>query len=118
MNNRLVNNVGILSVDTWRYYINSFGCLHFKGSGIEDNYYLLRPIWLNNGEQVKNKRTFLLAKAESVLIEGIDFILFNHLDAVLAAKIKYHANILSVEEWPDVERFLLRYNLIWEEDSP
>jgi len=65
MNNRLVNNVGILSVDTWRYYINSFGCLHFKGSGIEDNYYLLRPIWLNNGEQVKNKRTFLLAKAES-----------------------------------------------------
>ena len=68
MNNRLVNNVGILSVDTWRYYINSFGCLHFKGSGIEDNYYLLRPIWLNNGEQVKNKRTFLLAKAESVII--------------------------------------------------
>ena len=81
--------------------------MHFKGSGIEDNYYLLRPIWFNNGEQVKNKRTFLLAKAESVLIEGIDFILFNHLDAVLAAKIKYHANIWSVEEWPAVERFLL-----------
>jgi hypothetical protein len=110
--NRLANTVGILSVDTWRYYINNFGCLHFKGTGIEDNYYLLRPIWLNNGEQVVNKRTFLIAKEESVLVEGVDFIISKHLDAVLAAKLKYHSNLISAEEVPDVEEFLIRYNLV------
>jgi hypothetical protein len=49
--------------------------LHFKGTGIEDNYYLLRPIWLNNGENVVNKITFLIAKEESNLVEGVDFII-------------------------------------------
>ena len=61
-----------------RYYIKNFGYLHFKGTGIEDNYYLLRPIWLNNGEQVVNKRTFLIAKEESNLVEGVDFIISIH----------------------------------------
>jgi hypothetical protein len=91
------NSVGILSVDTWRYYINLFGCLHFKGNGIEDNYYLFRPIWLNNGEQVVNKRTFLIAKEESNLVEGVDFIFSIHLDAGLAAKIKYHSYLISAK---------------------
>ena len=97
--NRLANSVEILSVDTCRYYINNFGCLNFKGTGIEDNYYL--PIWLNNGEQVVNKRTFLIAKEESSLVEGVDFIISIHLDAVLAAKLKYHSNLISAEEVPD-----------------
>ena len=111
--NRLANSVGILSVDTWRYYINNFGCLHFKGTGIEDNYYLLRPIWLNNGEKVVNKRTFLIAKEESNLVEGVDFIISIHLDAVLAAKLKYHSYLISAEEEvPDVLVFLTRYNLV------
>jgi hypothetical protein len=110
--NRFANSVGILSADTWRYYINNFGCLHFKGTGIEDNYYLLRPIWLNNGDQVVNKRTFLIAKEESVLVEGVDFIISKHLDAVLAAKLKYHSNLISAEEVPEVVEFLIRYNLI------
>ena len=33
------SSVGILAADTWRYYINNFGCSHFKGTGLEDNYY-------------------------------------------------------------------------------
>jgi hypothetical protein len=52
------NSVGILAADTWRYYINNFGCSDFKGTGLEDNYYLLRPIYLNNGERVKIKELF------------------------------------------------------------
>ena len=28
--NRFPNNVSILTVDTWRYYINNFGCRHFN----------------------------------------------------------------------------------------
>ena len=47
--NRFANNVGILTVDKWRYYINNFGCRHFNGT---------------------SKRTFvLLAKEESNLIK-------------------------------------------------
>ena len=80
------NSVGILAADTWRYYINNFGCSHFKGTGLEDNYYLLRPIILNNGERVKNKRTFLLAKEENRLVQGFDYIISSHSDAVLSAK--------------------------------
>jgi hypothetical protein len=112
VNNRVANNVGILTVDTWRFYINNFGCRHFKGTGIEDNYYLLRPIYLNCGDLVKSKRKFVLAKEESNLIEGLDYILYNHLDAVLAAKIIYQFNTLTFEEWPDVIHFLYKYNLV------
>ena len=81
------NSVGILAADTWRYYINNFGCSHFKGTGLEDNYYLLRPIYLNNGERVKNKRTLLIAKEENRLVQGFDYIISSHSDAVLAAKL-------------------------------
>ena len=52
-NQRLANSAGILVFNTWRYYINNFGCFSFKGRDIEDNYYLSRPIYLLDGKQVK-----------------------------------------------------------------
>ena len=111
------NSVGILAADTWRYYINNFGCSHFKGTGLEDNYYLLRPIILNNGEKVKNKRTFLLAKEEYRLIQGFDYIISSHSDAVLAAKIKYRIDLISPDEYADVIAFLEKYDLLWLEEN-
>ena len=70
-NENLVNNIGILSTDTWQYYKRTFGCLNFKGTGIENNYYLLRPIHLNSGERVNTNRKFLLAQQQSPLFEGL-----------------------------------------------
>jgi len=89
-NNRLSNDAGILCFNTWRYYIANFGCLHFKGRGIEDNFYLLRPIFLLNGERVYNRATFQLAKEAGIVREGIDYILNDHQAAVSAAKFFYH----------------------------
>ena len=80
--NRLSNDAGILYFNTWRYYIANFGCLHFKGRGIEDNLYLLRPIFLLNGERVYNRATFQLAKEAGIVREGIDYILNDHQAAV------------------------------------
>ena len=88
--NRLSNDAGILFFNTWRYYIANFGCLHFKGRGIEDNFYLLRPIFLPNGERVYNRATFQLAKEAGIVREGIDYILNDHQAAVSAAKFFYH----------------------------
>ena len=51
-NNNIVNSVGILVTDTWPFYKTNFGCSNFKGTDIENNYYLLRPIYLNCGELV------------------------------------------------------------------
>ena len=68
-NENLVNNVGILCTDTWQYK-RTFGCLNFKGTGIENNYYLLRPIYLNFGERVNTKRKFLLAQQQSPLLKA------------------------------------------------
>ena len=49
--NRHFNDAGILATNTWRYYIQNFGCSHFKGRGIEDNIYLLRPLfWITEKE--------------------------------------------------------------------
>ena len=111
------NSVGILAADTWRYYINNFGCSHFKGTGLEDNYYLLRPIILNNGERVKNKRTFLLAKEENRLVQGFDYIISSHSDAVLAAKIKYRIDLITPDEYSDVLAFIDKYHLLWLEEN-
>jgi hypothetical protein len=57
-NQRLANSAGILEFNTWRYYINNKGCFSFKLKGIEDNYYLLRPINLLDGTQVKSRKSF------------------------------------------------------------
>ena len=35
-----INISGILVTDTWPYYKSTFGCSNFKGTGIENNYYL------------------------------------------------------------------------------
>ena len=88
--NRLSNDAGILAINTWRYYIVNFWCLHFKGRGIEDNFYLLRPIFLPNGERVHNRATFQQAKVAGLVTEGIDYILNDHQAAVSAAKFFYH----------------------------
>jgi len=71
-NQRLANSAGILEFNTWRYYINNKGCFSFKGKGIEDNYYLLRPINLLDGTQVKSRKSFWRANAEAELIWGTD----------------------------------------------
>ena len=85
---------GYLNVETWRYYVREFGCSHFKGKGIEDNYYLLRPIYLSNGILVKSRKTFFEAKQEQVLIEGDDYIINDHMKAIEAAMTLYHPEYL------------------------
>ena len=76
-NNRrrtIANSVGILEYNTWRYYINNFGCSHFKGLNIEDNYYLFfRPIDLLDGTPVNSRKRFWQANADAPLIRGRDF---------------------------------------------
>ena len=51
----IADNAGILEYNTWRYYINNFGCSHFKGRDIEDNYYFFRPIYLLDGTQFNSR---------------------------------------------------------------
>ena len=82
----MANHVGILEYDTWRYYINTFGCSHFKGTGIEDNYYLFRHIYLINGERVNSRKKFWLAHSENPLTHGTDYIIGDHQAAVSVAK--------------------------------
>jgi hypothetical protein len=92
---RLSNNTGILEFNTWRYYVVNFGCLHFKGRGIEDNFYLLRPIFLENGERVRNRVSFQQAKEAGIITEGIDYILNDHKAAVSTAKFLYHQELFD-----------------------
>ena len=82
----MANHVGILEYDTWRYYINTFGCSHFKGTGIEDNYYLFRHIYLINGERVNSRKKIWLAHSENPLTHGTDYIIGDHQAAVSVAK--------------------------------
>ena len=89
-----ITTSGHLNVETWRYYIREFGCSHFKGKSIEDNYYLLRPIHLLNGKLVKSRKTFYQAKQEQVLIEGEDYIINDHLKAIEASMTLYHPEYL------------------------
>ena len=110
INETLVNNVGILVTDTWQYYKRTFGCLNFKGTGIENNYYLLRPIYLNSGERVNSKRKFLLAQQQSPLFEGLDYIISDQFDAITAAKLLYLPLLVGPEEGV---AFLQKYNLVF-----
>lgn len=91
----LANNTGILQFNTWRYYINTFGCSHFKGRDLEDNYYLLRPIFLLNGTPVNSRAKFWQANAETPLILGRDYIISGHQAAVSAAKFLYHPEFVE-----------------------
>ena len=93
--NRLANDAGILATNTWRYYIQNFGCSHFKDRGIEDNIYLLRPLFLNNGERVRNRATFRQAIEEGIIVERIDYIFNDHQAAVTAAKFFYHPELFE-----------------------
>ena len=106
----MVNNVGILVTDTLQYYKRTFGCLNFKGTGIENNYYLLRPIYLNSGDRVNSKRKFLLAQQQSPLFEGLDYIISDHFDAISAAKLLYLPLLVGPEEGV---AFLQKYNLVF-----
>ena len=81
----IANHVGILEYDTWRYYINQFNCSHFKGIGIEDNYYLFRKIYLNNGDRVTSRKKFWQANFEHPLIHGTDYIISDYILASLSA---------------------------------
>jgi hypothetical protein len=110
-NENLVNNVGILCTDTWQYYKRTFGCLNFKkGTGIENNYYLLRPIHLNSGGRVNTKRKFLLAQQQSPLFEGLYYIISDQFDAITAAKLLYLLFLVGPEEGV---AFLQKYNLVF-----
>ena len=104
----LANSSGILSTDTWPFYKRNFGCSNFKGTGIENNFYLLRPIFLNSGVVVNSKRKFLLARQENQLFEGLDFIISDQFDAIIAAKLLYLPLLVEPEEGI---AFLNKYNL-------
>ena len=97
--NRHFNDAGILATNTWRYYIQNFGCSHFKGRGIEDNIYLLRPLFLDNGERVRNRATFRQAKEAGIIVERVDYILNDHQAAVTAAKFFYHPELFEEADY-------------------
>ena len=102
------NSCGILVTDTWLFYKRSFDCSNFKGTGLENNYYLLRPIYLNSGELVNSKRRFIIAQQQKQLFEGIDFIVSDQHDAITAAKLIYLPHLVEPEE---TIIFLQKYNL-------
>jgi hypothetical protein len=91
----IANSVGILEYNTWRYYVNNFGCSHFKGIDTEDNYYLFRPIYLLDGKPVNSRKRFWQANAEVPLIRGRDFIISGHQAAVSVAKYIYHPTLIE-----------------------
>ena len=96
----MANHVGILEYDTWRYYINTFGCSHFKGTGIEDNYYLFRHIYLMiSGERVNSRKKFWLAHSENPLTHGTDYIIGDHQAAVSVAKFVFHPELFTPEDY-------------------
>ena len=92
------SSTGVLVYNTWRYYINNFNCSDFKGKGIEDNYYLFRPIYLNNGERVTSRETFWQALSEHHLIHGTDYIISDHQAAVSIAKFIFHPSKFTEED--------------------
>jgi len=100
-----VSSIGVLEYDTWRYYINHFNCSHFKGKGIEDNYYLFRPIYLNNGERVTSRKTFWQAHSEHPLIHGTDYIISDHQAAVSVAKFIFHPSKFTEEDYLFFEEY-------------
>ena len=79
--------------------------MNFKGTGIENNYYLLRPIHLNSGERVNTKRKFLLAQQQSPLFKVLE-----QFDAITAAKLLYLPFLVGPEEGV---AFLRKYNLVF-----
>ena len=106
----IANRSGILATDTWPFYKRTFGCSNFKGTGLENNYYLLRPIILNSGEPVNSKRKFLLAHQQQQLFEGLDYIISDQHDAITAAKLIYLPFLVEPEEGIT---FLQKYNLVF-----
>jgi len=91
----IADSAGILEYNTWRYYINNFGCSHFKGRDIEDNYYLFRPIYLLDGTPVNSRKRFWQANAETPLIPGRDYIISSNPVAVSVAKYYYHPDLIE-----------------------
>ena len=108
----IVNHVGILKYDTWRYYINLFDCSHFKGIGIEDNYYLFRNTYLNNGKLVNSRKKFWLAHSETPLNHGIDYIISDHQAAVSVAKFLFHPELFAEEDYLFFEEYYRKNFLI------
>ena len=106
--NRLTNEAGILTFNTWRYYVVNFGCSHFKGRGLEENFYLLRPIYLENGERVRNRAPFQEAKEEGIIKNGIDYILYDHQAAVATAKYIYHTELIEDADFLFINQYVDR----------
>jgi len=97
-------SAGILEFNTWRYYVKNFGCSHFKGNDIEDNYYLFRPIYLLDGKLVNSKKRFVQAKAEQQeLIFGKDYVISSQQLAISVAKYYFHPEYI---EQVDLDIFL------------
>ena len=70
--------------------------MHFKGRGIEVNFHLLiSPIFLENGERVRNRVSFQQAKEAGIITEGVDYILNDHQAAVSTAKFLYHQELFD-----------------------
>ena len=100
---RIADDAGILEFNTWRYYVRNYGCSHFKGKGIEDNYYLLRPIFMLDGKPVNSRKRFYQVLQERELIFCRDYVLSGgHQLAVAAAKFLYHPDFM---EGADIDLF-------------
>ena len=110
---RLANSVGILSTDTWRYYVDNFQCSHFVGTGTEDNYYLFQPFYLRSGQLVNSRRRFWEFHSEhledvGLLIEGFDFVISDHQVAVRTVRILIHPELVELEEFEEHLRYINR----------
>lgn len=96
---KIADDAGILEFNTWRYYVRNFGCSHFKGRGIEDNYYLLRPLYLLDGKPVNSRKRFYQLTQEKELIFCRDYVLSGGQQlAIAAAKYNYHPELVEAAD--------------------
>jgi hypothetical protein len=104
---KIADDAGILEFNTWRYYVRNFGCSHFKGRDIEDNYYLLRPLYLLDGKPVNLRKRFHQFLEEKELLFCRDYVLSGGQQlAIAAAKFLYQPDFV---EPMDIELFRLYY---------
>ena len=100
---KIADGAGVLEFNTWRYYVRNFGCSHFKGRGIEDNYYLLRPHYLLDGKPVNSRKRFYQLLEEKEVIFCRDYVLSGGQQlAIAAAKYLYHPELM---EQMDIDLF-------------
>lgn len=81
--------------DIWRYYIAEHQCLHFKGTGHINNYYILGRYLTAEGDVVRNKKTLKKAVDEGRMIVDVDFVVSNQYKAIGLARKKFYPGEVS-----------------------